>query len=242
MDDDWDDEEDWEDWEDWEEEPYPEPDIPAVIVPDIPGVLVHATEAELNAGIERIRRSPDDIGVLLMIVRRPDIGKREIIREAELDVDLGMVGDSWKERGSASTPDGQADSAAQVTIINLRVLEMVAQFQERWALAGDQLIIDIDLSEENMPAGTRIAIGTAILEVSGKPHTGCAKFAERFGKDALRFVSTPEAMRLRLRGMNTRIVQSGTIRPGDAAKKIVEEKAEEETGAENPDAENPDNE
>ena len=243
--DDWEDEEDeedWEDWEDWEEDPYDTPELPNVIVPDIPGVLVHATEEELNAGLERIRRSPDDIGILLMIVRRPDIDKREIIREAQLDVDQGLVGDSWKERGSSSTPDGEADSAAQVTIINLRVLELVAQLQERWALAGDQLIIDIDLSEENMPVGTRIAIGTAILEVSDKPHTGCAKFAQRFGKDALRFVSTPEAMRLRLRGMNTRIVKSGTIRPGDAAKKIEEKKAEEETRTENTDTEKSDNE
>lgn len=229
-DEDWEDEEeDWEDWEDdWEDDQYAAPEIPEVIVPEIPGVLVHASEEELNAGLERIRRSPDDIGILLMIVRRPDVDKREIIRTGELDVDRGLVGDNWNERGSTSTPDGQANPAAQITIINSRVLELIAQLNERWALSGDQLVIDIDLSEENMPAGTRIAIGSAILEVSDKPHTGCAKFAQRFGKDALRFVSTPTAMKLRLRGMNTRIVKSGTVRPGDAAKKIEDKKPEEE--------------
>ena len=244
--DDYDEDDDYEDedWEDyyWEDEdPYPAPEIPEIIVPDIPGVLVHATEEELNAGLERIQRAPNDIGVLLMIVRRPDVDKREIIRTGELDVDRGLVGDNWKERGSTSTPDGQANSDAQITIINLRVLELVAQLQERWALSGDQLVIDINLSEENMPPGTRIAIGTAILEVSDKPHTGCAKFAQRFGKDALRFVSTPTAMKLRLRGVNTRIVKSGTIRPGDAAKKLEDEKPEDENiPAENIDAEKPD--
>lgn len=155
-----------------------------------------------------------------MIVRRPDVDHREVVEEGRLDVALGLVGDSWKDRASTSTPDGGPNPAAQVTIINSRALELMARSEDRWQLAGDQLVIDIDMSTENLPPGTRVSIGSAVIEVSAKPHTGCVKFADRFGKDALRFVSTPMGMQMRLRGVNTRVVRSGTIRAGDIAAKL----------------------
>ena len=180
----------------------------------------HLSMAELEAGLNIIRQSPSDQGLLKMIVRRPKIDEREIVNEAELNLEVGLVGDTWKTRGSKATPDGSANIQAQITLMNMRAISLLAQDESRWALAGDQLFVDFDLSEANLPAGTRIAIGSTILEVSATPHTGCAKFSERFGKDALKFVNSPEGKQLHLRGINARVVQAGEIRVGDVVRKV----------------------
>ena len=180
-------------------------------------VTDHLTTEQLEAGLEHIRQSPADGGSLLMIVRRPGTDEREVVEEAALDVDVGLVGDNWKARGSPRTPDGKANPEAQITMMNSRLLALLAQSEERWPLAGDQLVIDMDLSVDNLPPGTRLSIGSAMVEISAKPHTGCEKFEDRFGREALRFISTPLGRSLRLRGVNTKVVRSGTIRVGDAA-------------------------
>ena len=187
---------------------------------DAETVATHLTTAQLEAGIEYVLQAPADRGTLVKVVRRPDVERREIAEEGVLDTDLGLVGDNWKARGSTSTPDGSANPVAQITVMNSRFLSLIAQSEERWELAGDQLIVDLDLSMENLPSGTRLSIGSAVLEISEKPHTGCAKFSARFGQDALRYVSTPSGREQRLRGVNTRIVQSGTIRVGDTLAKL----------------------
>ena len=183
-------------------------------------LVTHLTTERLEAGMEHVLRSPADRGTLVKIVRRPDVERREIVEEGALDVDLGLVGDNWKARGSTSTPDGSANPVAQITVMNSRFLSLIAQSEERWDLAGDQLIVDLDLSMESLPPGARLSIGSAVLEISEKPHTGCAKFSARFGQDALRCVSTPSGREQRLRGVNTRIVQSGTVRVGDTVTKL----------------------
>jgi MOSC domain-containing protein YiiM len=175
---------------------------------------------ELEAGLGIIRQSPSDNGILKMIVRRPKVDERELVNEAELNLEDGLVGDTWKMRGSKATPDGSANINAQITVMNMRAIALLAQDEARWALAGDQLFVDFDLSEANVPAGARIAIGSVVLEISSTPHTGCAKFSERFGKDALKFVNSPEGKPLRLRGVNTRVVQAGEIHVGDVVRKI----------------------
>lgn len=180
----------------------------------------HLSLAELEAGLDHIRQSPKDEGRVMLIVRRPDVDLRETVQIAELDLQVGLIGDNWKKRGNKSTPDGSANINAQITIMNSRAIELLAQNEERWSLAGDQLFIDMDLSEENLPAGTRLEIGTAILEVTAQPHTGCNKFAARYGTDATRFVNSPEGKRLHLRGINTKIMQAGTIHTGDVVKKL----------------------
>ncbi len=185
------------------------------------GVAEHLDLESLEAGLDEIRRSPADGGALLMIVRRPGIDGREVVEAGSLDVAVGLTGDSWQDRPSSSSADGGPHPLAQVTIINSRMLDLVARSRERWPLAGDQLVVDLDLSAENLPPGTRLSIGSAVIEVTEKPHTGCLKFASRFGHAALRFVSTPLAMALRLRGVNTRVVQSGTIRAGDTVARIA---------------------
>jgi hypothetical protein len=180
----------------------------------------HLTMEELEAGLDDIRRSPKDEGALELIVRRPSVGEREILAEGELDVAEGLVGDTWSTRGSRRSKDGLAHPDMQINIMNARVIALVAQERERWHLAGDQLFVDLDLSVENLPPGTRLAVGSAVIEVTPEPHTGCGKFVSRFGVDAMKFVNSPLGRQLNLRGINAKVVQPGMIRVRDVAKKI----------------------
>jgi hypothetical protein len=179
----------------------------------------HLTAEQLEAGLVGIRVAPKNVGTLEMIVRRPEIETREVLREATLDVALGLVGDNWKARGSRSTPDGSAHPEMQLNVMSARVIALLAQSRERWALAGDQLFVDLDLSLANLPAGTRLAIGLAVIEITPPPHTGCAKFVSRFGLPAMQFVNSPLGKELRLRGLNAKVVQPGVIRTGDRVTK-----------------------
>ena len=183
--------------------------------------MKHLTTTELEAGLDDIRRSPKDEGILTLIVRRPQVDEREVLDEGDLDLHDGLTGDSWKHRRSSRTPDGSAHPDMQLNIMNSRVVALVAGDKDRWPLAGDQLFLDLDLSAENLPAGTRLAIGSAIIEVTPPPHLGCHKFVARFGKDAMKFVNSPLGRELHLRGINARVIQSGRIRVGDVAKKIM---------------------
>jgi len=180
----------------------------------------HLALPELEAGMEMILQSPKDQGALELIVRRPEVEKREVLHEGELDPASGLVGDNWKSRGSSSTPDGSANPEMQLNIMNSRVVALLAQTKDRWALAGDQLYVDLDLSAENLPPGTQLSIGSAVIEVTSPPHTGCMKFKSRFGPDALKFVNSPTSKQLHLRGINAKVVQPGLIRVGDVAKKL----------------------
>ena len=175
---------------------------------------------ELEAGLDHIRQAPKDNGTLKMIVRRPAVDEREALHEGQLDLQEGLVGDTWNVRVSSHSIDGHPHLYAQVTIMNARAAQLLAQSEDRWALAGDQLYVDFDLSDENIPPGTRLAIGSAILEVSAEPHSGCKKFSSRFGVEAMKFVNSPEGKRLHLRGINARIIQPGTIRVGDLIRKV----------------------
>ena len=180
----------------------------------------HLTMSELEAGLDEIRRAPKDEGVLELIVRRPAVNDREILESAELHLDEGLIGDSWKRRTSKSTPDGSPNPLMQLNIMNWRVTALVAQDKDRWQLAGDQLYLNMDLSEENVPAGTRLCLGSALIEVTPPPHLGCQKFVARFGLDAMKFVNSPLGKQLHLRGLNTKVIQGGIIRVGDVARKI----------------------
>ncbi|MBK8795980.1 MAG: MOSC domain-containing protein [Anaerolineales bacterium] len=180
----------------------------------------HLTTAELEAGLDYTRQAPHDAGVLELIVRRPAVGSREVLEEGELDLRAGLVGDTWQARGSSHMPDRSSHPDMQLNLINTRLIALLAQDKARWPLAGDQLYVDLDLSEENLPPGTRLAIGAAVVEVTDQPHTGCKKFAARFGTDAVKFVNSPEGKALHLRGVNAKVVQGGTIRTGDAVRKI----------------------
>jgi len=183
--------------------------------------MTHRSTEELLAGLADVRESPRDAGTLDLIVRRPAVGAREVLEEARLDVADGLVGDTWKARASSRTPDKKPHPDMQLNIMNSRVIGLLAQGRERWALSGDQLFIDIDLSDANLPAGTRLELGSAVIEVTDQPHTGCGKFAARFGKDAFNFVNSPIGTELHLRGINARVVQPGAIKVGDVVRKIA---------------------
>jgi hypothetical protein len=187
----------------------------------VTGKIKHLTRDELEAGLDEIRRAPKDEGVLLLIVRRPRIEEREVLEEGELHLAEGLVGDSWKERRSSRTADGSPNPEMQLNIMNARVAALVAQDKDRWQLAGDQLYLDMDLSAANLPPGTRLEIGSAVIEVTPPPHTGCTKFVSRFGLDAMKFVNSAVGRELHLRGINARVVQPGVIRVGQVARKLA---------------------
>lgn len=183
-------------------------------------VIKHLSMEELEAGLDEIRKSPKDKGVLEMLVCRPEENKREVLETGELDLELGLIGDNWKTRGSSRTNDGFGHPEMQLNIMNARAISLIAQNKERWKLAGDQLFIDIELSDENLPTGSQLKIGTAIIEVTAIPHNGCKKFTERFGIDAVKFVNSPIGKELHLRGINAKVIQAGTISVGDLVEKI----------------------
>ena len=179
------------------------------------------TPAEtLEAGLETVRASPKLASSLDLIVRRPGVDLRELVSEARLDEVSGLVGDTWHQRGSSRTTDGKAHPEMQLTVVNSRAIALIAGSRERWPLAGDQLFIDLDLSVTNLPPGSRIKVGAAVIEMTGQPHTGCAKFKARFGADALALVNSTLGRELRLRGANARIVSGGVIRVGDEVVKL----------------------
>lgn len=180
-------------------------------------MVKHLTMTELEAGLDSVLQSPKDNGVLELIVRRPQTDEREVLRDGQLDLLEGLVGDCWKIHGASRIPDGLAN---QLTVMNSRVIALLAQERARWPLAGDQLYVDMDLSAENLPPGTWLALGSAVIEVAAQPHTGCKKFVSRFGLDAMKFVNSPVGRQLNLRGINTKVVQPGVIGVGDVVRKI----------------------
>jgi hypothetical protein len=179
------------------------------------------TAVDLERSLDDVRRSPIGQGTLELIVRRPAIDEREVLDVAELDVVAGLVGDTWSIRSSSRTPDGAAHPGMQVTIMNARAAALIAGDRSRWPLAGDQLFVDLAIGPAALPVGSHIEIGTAIVEVSDQPHTGCAKFAARFGREALQFVNSPVARELNLRGINTAVVRGGTVHVGDAVRVLA---------------------
>ena len=179
----------------------------------------HLTTDALEAGLDEVRRSPKDHGHVDLIVRRPAENEREAVPEASLDCAEGLVGDTWNVRQSVRTGEGP-NPDRQLTLMNTRAAALVAGETDRRQLAGDQIFVDLDLGYDNVPPGTRLQLGTAVIEVTSEPHLGCAKFASRFGKDALRFVNSEAGRQLNLRGVNTKVVVAGTVRAGDVIHKL----------------------
>lgn len=180
----------------------------------------HRSAEDLDVFVAEVEAAPTDLGTLELIVRRPGVGEREVLEVGELDLAVGLVGDTWTDRPSTRTADGGPHPDMQLNVMSARVVSFLAGEPDRRALAGDQLYVDLDLSHENLPAGTRLAVGSAVIEVTDQPHTGCAKFTQRFGLDALRWVNSDAGKRLRLRGLNARVVVAGSIRQGDVIRKV----------------------
>jgi hypothetical protein len=188
------------------------------------GIIVgmeHVPLATLHSGLAIIGDSPSDCGRVELIVRRPSENEREVLSKAELSTVEGLVGDCWSTRGSSATEDGSANPKAQITLMNARAAALVAGSPDRRRLAGDQLFVDLDLSAEGLPPGTRLAVGSAVIEVTDFPHRGCRKFSARFGVDALKFVNSEQGRKLNLRGINARVVVGGLVRTGDVVARVA---------------------
>lgn len=180
----------------------------------------HLTRRELEARLPTVRESPCDAGVLRLIVRRPAVGAREVLEEGTLDVTNGLLGDTWRDRHCSRTADGARHPDMQITLMNARAIAAISPDERRWPLAGDQLFVDLDLRAANLPAGTRLRVGDATLEVTAQPHTGCGKFVERFGLDAMTLVNSPVGRELMLRGIYAKVVEGGRIRRGDQVARL----------------------
>jgi hypothetical protein len=181
----------------------------------------HLNMAELEGGLVNVQASPADGGRVEMIVARPGDEERVVLTEGMFTRESGLEGDNWRTRGSKRTADRSAHPEMQITLMNSRFLDLVAGGErERWPLAGDQLIVDMDLQVENLQPGQRLRVGTAVFEVTTVPHTGCHKFTERFGMDAITFANSENGKRLRLRGMYVKVIEPGVVRNGDTLWKV----------------------
>ena len=180
----------------------------------------HLTLAQLHDGLAHIQQAPRDEGRLDAIVIRPQANERMQLAHCELSLEGGTHGDNWALGCWKSLPDGSPHPDVQIAITNTRAIDLIARDPSRWALAGDNLYVDFDLSEENLPAGQQIAIGEVVLEITEIPHNGCKKFSDRFGSDALKFVNSPVGKQLHLRGIYGRVVKTGIVRVGDTIRKI----------------------
>lgn len=181
----------------------------------------NATQDELDAATEHVLASPKEKSVLQIIVVRPKANERQTLERAELSPSGGIAGDRWSVDHWEHLPDGSPHPQSQVSLMNYRVLELIAGNSAAMPLAGDNLIFDLDLSEENLPAGSRLNIGSqVILELTAVPHTGCGKFQKRYGKAAREFVNGDLGSKHSLRGRMATIVQAGTIAVGDRIEKV----------------------
>lgn len=180
-----------------------------------------ASLATLMEGVDQIRRSPADEGTVELVVRRPAEGEREVLETATLDPAEGLVGDSWNQRGSDRNGT-KPNRGRQLTLMNSRAAALIAGDRDGWPPAGDQLYVDLDLSPANLPPGSRLRVGSALIEVSDEPHLGCGKFVRRFGLDAQRFVNSAVGRELNLRGVNATVIEAGVVRPGDTIAREAE--------------------
>lgn len=179
----------------------------------------YVTTEQLQASLAYIKKSPEDNCIVEMIVIRSAVDQRKTLQEGYLHVNKGLIGDNWYTRGSSKTKDDSSHPDMQLNIMNSRCISVIAKNKERWQLAGDQLFIDMDLSDKNLPIGTQLVIGAAIIEITAIPHNGCKKFAQRFGTDAVKFVNSPDGKKYHLRGINAKIIRSGKIKVGDIVTK-----------------------
>ncbi|MEZ5925199.1 MAG: hypothetical protein R3D57_12535 [Hyphomicrobiaceae bacterium] len=180
----------------------------------------HLSLDELATGLDHIRAAPRDNGVLECIVSRPTSGERRDLESCRISLAGGVEGDHWAKGCWKTTADGRPDPDVQICIMNARCIALIAQDRANWPPAGDNLFIDMDLTPDNLPAGTQLAVGTAVIEITAVPHNGCDSFIARYGRDACVFVNTGEGRRMRLRGIYARVVEDGQVSVGDKVRKL----------------------
>jgi hypothetical protein len=180
----------------------------------------HRTKEELEAGLAGILESPQNDGTLECIVIRPASEQRESLNSCEVSLAGGPHGDHWAKGCWKTTEDGKPHPDVQICIMNARCIALIAGDKDQWPPAGDNLFVDLDLRPENMPPGTRLRIGSAMLEITDTPHNGCAKFVERYGKAAAVFVNGANGKAMHLRGIYARVLHDGLVSVGDRIQKV----------------------
>lgn len=182
--------------------------------------MTHVTTAIIEKQLPYVEASPKDNGVIKLIVVRPKTNKRQILDSCFISYEKGMEGDNWTLGCWKTTEDGSPHPDVQIAITNYRIHEIFSNLDKDRALAGDNLFVDLDLSERNLKAGDRLALGSAIIKITSVPHNGCGKFKERFGIDALKFVNSPIGKQMHLRGIYAKVIQNGIVSVNDTIKKI----------------------
>jgi len=178
---------------------------------------------EIVGGMPHVTASPADGGKLELIIVRPAEGERVLPGSVRVSPEQGVEGDKWVRSRGHDTPDGGPDPRTQVTLMNARILRLISGEEGRMPLAGDNLIVDLDLSDENMAPGQRLSVGEAVLEVTEVPHNGCRAFLDRYGTDVVKFVNSPEGKRLHLRGLHAKVITAGVVSVGDEVRKVAPE-------------------
>jgi hypothetical protein len=166
----------------------------------------HRSLVEIIAGFEALPPPPKDRGRLSLIVRRYPDGHREILSSTRLTPEEGVPGDGWNRR-----PPRKID--AQLAVIRIDIAELLAG-EQSVTLVGDQLFVDLNISSENLPTGTRLRVGNAEVEMTPEPHNGCLKFKDRFGQEALDFVNAKATRDQNRRGVYWKVVKAGEITDG----------------------------
>lgn len=180
----------------------------------------HLSAVELEQGLAEVVESPRDVGLVVAIFVRPSTNERLALSEARLTPEVGIEGDRWVRDSYYKLPDGAADPRSQVSIMNSRILRQIAGSSDAMCLAGDNLVLDLDLSDDNLAPGALLKIGdSAVLEITDLPHNGCGKLAKRYGNDARAFINSKRGRELHLRGRYGRVINGGTIHVGDRVEK-----------------------
>ena len=169
--------------------------------------VTHRRFTELESGFAALPEAPRHTGRVALIVRRPEPNRRETPQRVRLSTETGVEGDGWSHRPPR-------DVEAQITLLRRDVAELIAP-EQPLPLFGDNLLVDFDLSTGHLPAGSRLGVGGALVEVTPLPHNGCRKFADRFGRDALRFVQAKPTCSENLRGIHVRVLEDGDVEVGD---------------------------
>ncbi len=175
----------------------------------------YVTAATLTDKLDWLKQSPKRGGQVTAITIRPAANQRESLQRAMFSPEQGAHGDNWVSDCKFKLDDGRSDPGYQIAIMNSRMAELLSPDADYRRLAGDQLFVDLDLSQDNLQTGDQLQVGDAILEVTPIPHNGCRKFKERFGLDALKFLSSKDGQHLRLRGIYVQVLTAGYISVGD---------------------------
>lgn len=176
--------------------------------PTTPNTAIHLSHAEIETGYAALPPAPKDEGRVILIVSRPATDKRDTPERVVITPEGGVPGDGWGRNPNRNP-------LSQITVMRRDIIELLGNGQPL-TVPGDNLVVDLDLSDANLPAGTRLRVGAAVVEVTPEPHNGCSKFRARFGDDALRFVQARETRHLNLRGIHFRVIEAGEIAVGSA--------------------------